>query len=329
MTNEVFEHYMNKYSYYIDIRQRIMNIEKDQIDSTIEFVIEKIEEYNIDIDPIYEMIYTASEVKIAHIQAYWKLFDAIFRKFRISPRITLSNNLIKALYAKKCKNPLIKLGIYGYSEELSFDDLLNLYQSKPIMNCIMHDDIKSLKDIINSTLEFDFNQRIERLTLIQNSCLCGSLECFRFLRSNGVEIDRKCLEMSIDGQNKQIIDECLQYCYPDTNTMRECIKVLSLDSVINFHERYDLQIYTLDTINCINLEVYLYMMFSTNDYASFIDCGVLFGIPSLVQDIVALGTKITLNTFEIGINHKLFKVLKILDAIYNGNKALNQLDEDK
>lgn len=193
-----------------------------------------------------------------------------------------------------------------------FNDILNIFELEPIMRCIIHDDAKYLKDIISSTLDFNFNKKVFSRSLIENCCFCGSVECFKFLRSNGVEITKKCFDYSINGRSQFIINEYLQYFKPDKHTMLEAIKTHNFDIATSFEQMYGVEI-PIDSV-CLYFDVklFLYLMSTSTKFDLLLKACFSFKIPDLFDDVLSLNSNI-----------EAFNVLEaLLSAVHKNNISI-------
>lgn len=257
----MFTDYMQKYSYYLDIVDRIMNMKPGEQDSLSSFLAQQIEEYNLDVSPIMLIICNMNEVRPAMLKEYWEAFYSLYHHFKIKPEFQFyskSHSKFESFLYDMNNNSLSKI-----NQELNSCDQLDYI--------MLHDDIKSLKEYVENTKDFD--------QMIKRSCLYGSIECFKFLRSNGAKISKKCLDYSIRGRNKQIITECLQYYEPDRHTMKKCIQIHNIEMLLHFHEYYGLEIPLQLTMRSLNLPAFLYLLSLTKDYSKFLFEAVQFGIP--------------------------------------------------
>lgn len=281
-----YSHFAEKYSYYHEITDRIYNIASYDCDLVVSFILEQYEKYNFELNAIYKMIAKFCMYNIAHIREYWELYDKIVQQTNFKPIVYDSRLIIEALYAKKYNIDIDWWGETYLCKNISFEEIINFYDSDPILQCIIHDDIKKFKEIIDSSYSFDLNQTIFGITLIQNCCFCGAVECFKFLRSNNIKIDSYCLEYSITGGNNSIINECLQFFEPSRHIIS---KIINLDTAISFQYLYNLDIPLEDILD---LRLFLYLLSVTKNYDKFLINCVKFGIPSLIEDILQLGANI-------------------------------------
>lgn len=203
---ELFYKFMEKDSFYTEITDMLMNVTPSEKDSFLSHIFEKISEFNLDIQPLYSLISDICEFKIANIHEYWYIYDKIYQQTKINPQNHVETRILDAVFAKKYRIKTVWGGKYHWCETKGDDEILKYYESDPIMLCLIHDDIKSLKEIINNSEDFNFEMQIFDKSLIENACFCGALQCFRFLRSNNIEVTKKCLDYSIDGRNQAIID---------------------------------------------------------------------------------------------------------------------------
>lgn len=301
MSESLYERFVEKYSFYEEIVDHIDNVKSHEPNVLVSFLLEKIEKNMIDTNMIYMLIAEYCDTHIAYIREYWDIFDKIYQHSKIKPRFLNEKRIINCLFAKKynskisCENwndhkyDFVDSQNKCIIEEISLDEILNYYESNPIMRGIIHDDIKSFKDIVDSYPNFDFNQMIFKKSLIQNCCFCGAVECFKFLRSNGVKITKRCLDSSITSQNKTIINECLQYQTPNKRTMKKVLKTHNFEMALSFEQMYNCTIDIGLAAEIHNLQLFLYKMFQYQKYDSVILKSYHFIIPGLVEDILDLG----------------------------------------
>lgn len=323
-----FSYFMEKYSYYNDMCDKIMNMKPGEQNSVLSLIYDIINTHNIDIQPIYQLISIACEIKIIYIREYWELFEQFLQHFEMKPVTDLLSPLIRLLYHVKYKKPRYLGNIPDYLQKYkqkSIEDILNIFESDPIMKCIIHDDIKSLKDIIDSYFEsFDFEMQLFERSLIENCCYCGSVDCFRFLRSNNVKISQDCLKFSINGRNKSIIDECLQVCTVDTSVMKECVKIHDLQMLITFYQNYTMAIPYHVIQDYLNLPVLFYQATDPDPetFLSVINESIVFGIPSLVSELFEINGwvfKFDHHYEDYAAKYNLVEVLKVLIDICKKN----------
>lgn len=192
---DLYERLMDKFGYYQEVIDAIVNIKSQEPDSLVSFLIDKIQTNKMSLQIVYKVICQVCEVSIACINEYWYLYEQIYLNCKILPKIRGHDYIIQELFGKKYKSIIIwqddhsrRKNKYKMCKNKSFDEILNYYESDPIMKCIIHDDIKSLKEIIISSPNFYFSQQKFGKSLIENCCFCGAVECFKFLRSNGIQI---------------------------------------------------------------------------------------------------------------------------------------------
>lgn len=288
MDLHLFEYFTNKYDYYLQIIDRLANLKANETDSLVSFLIEKITINKVYPEVIYQILSDSCELNIKYIREYWDIYDKIYQYCKIKPKIYNSSSIIYVLFAKKYNIKVQWELEYKSCKDKSFDEVLNYFESNTTMRCIIHDDIKGLKEIINIESEFNFNKEIFGKLLIDNCCFCGSVECFKFLRSNGVEITKKSLNYSIDGRNKFIINECLQNIVPDEDTMIEIIKIHDFEMAVSFSNLYDIEIPNDFVADLLDLRLFLYLISNSTKFDIFFHYSPLFRIDSLIDDIYNL-----------------------------------------
>lgn len=279
---------MNKYGYHQDIIDCIVNIKSQESNSVYSYLIDKIQANKVEWQLIYAVIRQICEISIGYIQEYWNIFDQLYQFSKIKPKLYDDLYIIDVLFAKKYYINIKWNNKYKHFQTLKFDEILNYYESDPMMKSIIHDDIKSFKEIIDSKPFFDFYQLMFNKSLIENCCFCGAAECFKFLKSVGVEITKKCLDYSIDGRNKTIIDECLQRCKPDKWTMKEAIRIHNFDLAVSLEQKYGIVIDIEYVTMYSDIRLFFYLMSNAKTFDKFLRCGIPFKIPDLIDDILHL-----------------------------------------
>lgn len=285
MSESLFESMINKYGYFQEIIDNIANIKSYDSSSICSLILKNITDNKIDCQVIYDAIRCSCEINISCIREYWSIFDEIYQKTKIKPKNRDDTYIINALFARKYIEGDSDLCHFHHK---SFDEILNYYESNPILSCIIHDDIKSLKEIIISDYHFDFEKKFFNKSLIEYSCFCGSIECFKFLRSNGIKITNKCLNYSIDGKAKFIINECLQYQKPNNDTMNEIIKIHDFEMAVSFEQMYGLEIPVNIVADYLDIRLFCYLMSTANNFdIYFLHC-FSFRLLELFDDILRL-----------------------------------------
>lgn len=188
---------------------------------------------------------------------------------------------------------------YGYSidfqnyKDYTFDEIISYFKTDPILSSISNDDVKSLienANLMNSEILKDDSKK-----LILLCSKYGALKCFRFLRSNGAEINKFCLDASINCGNNEILNECLQYQDPNNETLKQVIKGNNLDLFISIYHKIGGDVHQIIKLAAeyINLPVFLYGIFSATNIS--ITDAVKFGIPLLIEDIISVFPNVNLN----------------------------------
>lgn len=310
MSEDIFEHMMDKYGFIQEIIDNLVNIPSQDLDSHISFLIERIEKYQDGIMFVYFLICDICEIEINHIREYWQIFDQIYQHFKIHPETCTNRFILLVLLAKKYNLSIKSIrGPNTYPTDKSFDEILNFYESNPIMHCIIHDDIRYFKDIIDSYTHFDFDQIIFDKSLIENCCFCGAVECFKLLRSSNVKITKQCLDYSIDGRAKFIINECMQYFKPDESTMKEIIRLHDFDMAISFEHLYEIKI---PIARCLDIRFFSYLLSKATNYDELFRYCLNFQNEDIFDDVFNLGVNID-NKNAMGEN-SLFIAVRIDDV---------------
>lgn len=298
MNTDLYERMMDKYGYYQDYIDHIININPQELDSLLKFIIDKYETNKINPHIIYETIAQVCENTLRYVREYWFLYDNFYQHCKEMPYLYADIHIIGALFVKKYDIEIDWYDKYECCKDKDFDEILNYYDSNPIMHCILYDDIKSLKEIIDSSLDFDFNQQLFEKSLIENCCYCGALECFKFLRSNGVDITKRCLDNSILGRNKSIINECLQHVKPDNLTMNGVYETHDFDMALAFNQMYGFE-FNLDWISgAYDIKLFLYTLSNATSYDDYFISAFDFKIQELIDDILGLGIDIKAKYME-------------------------------
>lgn len=129
----------------------------------------------------------------------------------------------------KCKNSmnlqalLIKRGIVSQKESSSLQDLseeaiLEIYDEETVTYLIFWDKIDMIKEIVE-TEDFDYDQIIDNVRLIDLAAKFGSVNCFKFLLEQNAIVTHRTLQHAFEGNNSEII-ESLQKMFELNN---ECM----------------------------------------------------------------------------------------------------------
>lgn len=279
-----------KYKDMLEFDKRLFSMKQGEKENIFSELIILKESLNLDIQGIYRIISLASECNPRLLSDYWMLFQKIYEKFEIRPNMNYLEPAIRILCHKEynlktqSKSKIPKY--YENFENQSIDDIINIYPEKFIMHSILHDDLESFMKS-----NFDKNAIINDHDIGSWCCYYGAVRCFKFLISNGVQITKEFLDNSFVGKNKEIIEECLSKCQPDEFTMKQCIKAHNNEYVFAFNKNYNIDIPIAKVIKFLNFPIFIefFSHFDVND--TFVKSSI-FGIPSLIDDLMKLGAEI-------------------------------------
>lgn len=286
LDNALYESLMSKFKTFVDLFDRIANLNTSDKDNLSQEISNLINSKQIDKQVILNTLYTASGDNVAHVFDYYNIIlnidghytilDAYFDKIR--GQNDKSQNLNDFLRSKtKINNKSINI---------------------PIAKAFIDDDLIIFKEIFNQILNNDINTSISfnffTYQILDLACHFGAVNCFKYLLLNGCKITQQSLEQSFIGKNSEIIETCLHNFEPNTICMKNAVKAHVNE--IYLHEYYGLELPLYEVILTKNLRAYLYMI-STHNESYFPDV-VAFSIPELVTHLLSLGFDINSRTSE-------------------------------
>lgn len=286
-----FFSYLAKYDRHIQLSKTLMNLKPEDEEKVFNEIIYLVKHEKYDVTAFYKLISIACERNLRSIKEYWSVFNQIYSKYQIRPNIYELNPTIGVIYAKVYN---MKHSRYDLPQHLeknqTLEEILNVYEPDSIMHCILHDDINLLiNNIQANTNNFDFNMKIFDKNIIEWTCFYGSLQCFKFLQSNGAKITDQCMNLSISGKNKDIIHECLNQNKIDNETMKECIKNHDFEFAMFINNQFGISIPIDLVVDYLDLELFLYILSNSTNFDHCLIKSVNLGIPSLIDDIIQLG----------------------------------------
>ncbi|EAY08448.1 ankyrin repeat protein, putative [Trichomonas vaginalis G3] len=231
-----------------------------------------------------------------YMKSYLKLAKLIYDDYHVT-KVKNAWDISKYLFYKEYG---IRIDYPSVCEYAPFSNL-DIHEENSIYRIIMDNDKESF---ISYTAQEGFNKyrrienflfpiSIEGYTLLELCCYYGSVDCFKFLRSefNSV-ITQQCLEVSFLGGNPEIISECLKYKTPNKECMKYAIISHNIDFVTFLINEYNIKIDLHFCIEYKNLESFLVYFDQTNNINKCFLYSTNFNIPSLSEYFLSLGANI-------------------------------------
>lgn len=333
INDEQYEHLNTMYSDYMSVMHAIYYLDSSKIPDLILNLHNIITKHDIEPELFIKVMFRASLEAVHTLEAYAELIFQFCSKESISNKIIKKYARFQLMYSILAKKYSKELNIEDCTEynDQPIEKLLNYNCDNDLLLAIYNDDLKSLIKIIDEN-NYDLNMSVDENKLIDWCAIYGSVKCFRFLRSNGQELES--IENAISGRNQEIITEALQESDLDDSTMIKLI-YRSIDSYQN-----DLAINMLmKSVNILmdaeritkvcNLQIFLFLLHNS-DMKNAIACAVHFGIPSLIEKLIKFGFEIDvhdINSYSpliIAAIHNYLSIAKML-IIHGAN--LNYKDD--
>lgn len=284
--SETFELLSERYGDYISMVTRIYHLDTDDVDQFFAEIQGIIEKYHLSPHAVVEMIDSACQNNKRYLHGYWSLFNKVMDNYKID--LTEEWQFCDTMIALIVKQYKVNWNLsFNRHESKTIEEILEVYPKDSILYAILHDDIHRFKDIVMNE-SIDLNKPINSLQLIEWSALHGSLEIFRFLRSNGCEITNECFKQCFRCGNNEIIKECLQTQFQaDDECMENAVIMCDLDCIIMLNSKYNLPIPDNYILSSFNLQAFLYKLcLDRPNYNNYLVKSIIFGIPSLVEFIL-------------------------------------------
>lgn len=268
---ELYDNMMNKYADYITIMKDIINLNTNDITEIFNKIKKYLERNECEAKVFMYVISISLMSNSRHKRGLWELYNILKIEFNtdIDNRMKTSN--LQQLILLSSKNA-------------DLEPILNPIDPNSINFAIFNDDIKQFKDLYSS--KYNFKE------LLEVCAWNGSIQCFKFLRSNGAKITSNCLIKSFMGRNKEIINECLNFQEPNNNCMRMTIKIHEIETAIWLKDQYGLNIGLDNVQDFVCLPLFIYLICQTKNFDEYLAGSPPFRLTSLVQDLLDLGADI-------------------------------------
>lgn len=290
------EELLAKYSDIIDVLKSINGIQHSDVDELTESINKVVTKYNMNYHAIYKIIDDYTELNTKQIDLYWKLLQNI----QDEQKIKLNHRIFSPRYmALLSKTYNLGWKLDKYTTE-STNEILEVHQRNSLLHLIFNDEVTPFR--VKFEMEcIDPDMEVAGKRLIEWCALYGSLDCFKFLRSQSAKITNRTYKYSILGRNEEIMKAVESK--PDEKCMSFAIKTMNNDLITLFQEKYNLPI-VIDS-NCYNLAVFLKELIKSDDKSTFYIKSCMFGIPDLTKTIIdAIPTINIRNNDEQGILHR-------------------------
>lgn len=210
-----------------------------------------------------EIIY-ASKYNNQYLKTYWVLFKMIFEEYQI--KFKFDSDVFKYFVIQEYK-------VNDQNIDTSNGYSLDVHERDTIYRAIMEDDIESFKSFTTRD-EFDINQKLESklypkskngLSFLELCCYHGSINCFRFLRSEfKSKITPESLQLSFLGKNDDILKECLNTILPTQKCMKYAIISHNVELVYSLVKDYKLNIAVEDCCKYNNVAAFFLYLWNQN-----------------------------------------------------------------
>ncbi|EAY21075.1 hypothetical protein TVAG_173330 [Trichomonas vaginalis G3] len=131
----------------------------------------------------------------------------------------------------------------------------------------------SIDEFINATStipDFDYNQKFHYQSLIDIAARSGSINCFKYLLSDGANVTKETLQNSFAGNNYEIIHILEEKHTPDVYCMNNAIKIHNNELITYLIDKYKLRIQYDRCANFFNVSAFLQML-SLAKNANYLD----------------------------------------------------------
>lgn len=297
INEELYEKYQTEFSDIINIDSRLFNLLPEDVETLAKDIIDFYKKGNMEANLIYRLVSIACSTRLHYIAAYWKLFEILMNELKVEPVANFLISAIQSIYGNKYK---LKFKVFEDNNDYmpenfpnkTIQGIFDVYEPNTLKYFIFHDDIKGLKNyLIENRSDIDVS------FLAKLCCRYGSVECFRFLRSNGAKISKNFVAESFMGQNKSIIEECLAEFPPDDECMRYVIKNHKLDDVVSLCSQPNISIDLFSVANFLNFPLFLYVISSdVLNINTGLICSCSFGNKKLAEYFLERGANI--NAFD-------------------------------
>lgn len=322
----LYEQLCTKYQSFIDLFREIVQLKTNETEEFSENICKLIENKEIDINAIITLVDRSARFNLHFLEGYYNILNTLKNRFKISYIGSNSYSLTSNMSAffdpkldEKRKNEKFRKA-FAYHEEGT------------VIHCIFNDNISKLKQIIDET-NLDLNMIHNNLSLLEWSCYYGSLQCFKFFRSNGLEATQKTLEFAFFGNNKEIINELINEFAPNSTCIEYAVKWHNTEARISISEQYSLEINPHVASFSFNLEIFFYLFVIKGLTANCFVCSPSFGMPALIEDLVKHDLNVEIKNdsgitalFDAARSNMILSIDKLVDMGADVNARNNYLE---
>ncbi|EAY04552.1 hypothetical protein TVAG_244530 [Trichomonas vaginalis G3] len=226
--------YLHKYADIIDAYEQLFCLSStDSADRVLDLISSIIiTKYKVPVNDIIGSVLLAAQFNYRSIILYFKIIVHLLAKLYDVPNLSIIDENVELFLTKE----------FGSAEINQIEE--SFPKEDEIQYIIMYDQIDRFREYVTNHSIDQFSMdamQYYNLSLVEACCYFGSVNIFYFLISNyEIEINKKCLEMSIIGRNTDIINECMKNNELDRNM---------LDTVMTSHNNKFLE-YLLERDLC-------------------------------------------------------------------------------
>ena len=251
---------------YEELEDMLLYITLDNMDSIVEFIVSNFH----DEDLFQSYLYIAKYMSLytLNIDLYMHIYRTLINKTKCN--LTMYESIFKLPFDIFSANMETKERIATTRQ-----DIFNKYiqETNTIAEAIFNDDVEELKSFLlidtkkTLTRSFELHHLIkDRFTPITFAARFGSINCFKYMLLNGVEINQRTVENALIGGNLEIFHLCEKGIASPAYLFIKALNQQNKDLIYWIMMHYDIVITssnTLESITSFNIRFIIYFINNT------------------------------------------------------------------
>ncbi|EAX96493.1 hypothetical protein TVAG_277740 [Trichomonas vaginalis G3] len=298
MTIALFEESLPaEFKILITATDMLWEIEEDQIEQIVDGLIKSVETKLLTDKDIAMMIDYVCSKRCKKSKLYLKTIKdyATRQNFFIPPKCIENSDELKALL-------LIENQIYGALPDQYIgkyeEEIFQIYKKGSILHALLWDDLEELQQF-TFNVDFDFNRRIQGLSLVEHAAKNGSVNCYKYLISNDANISSETLQLAYLGNDFEIIHSAEEKGETEELCLKNAVMSHYYDAAYYLHDKYLFE-YKWDwALRSYNFSMFFNKLYESDNVdnkdadgdTAFL-CATRLGLRSICEMLIAKGANI-------------------------------------
>lgn len=254
---------------------------------------------------ILRLISCASKLNCKYAKSYWAIFQTIYHDYQPKGAKGIYP-IYNYLAYKEYGIRLDKDPYHKFWDFKSIKPIIEVHEENTLYCAIMDDDIRRVTEIAEADgfddkqkMENPFYEFLEGYDLLTMCSYHGSVQCFKYFRSKfHAEITPECFYIAFLRGQPDIVKDCLENFHKKVPflSINFAVKAHNNKAIPFLREKYKFDIDAEDAAMYANLEAFLegveLYLDDSEQKSFFFVCSPLFGLPSVVEYVLAKGVDI-------------------------------------